>query len=564
MDEEEDIFEDIDTDYPIEEEVSSEPIKNKQPRNNTIYNSVNSLRKTKNNEQTANKLNDIRNKKQSIPNSGNIGSNVGKEIGNKLAGRSEEEKGSAEKVVDEVAGKAASTAITAATGLSGPAADAAGQILTQLAKKAIAQKIKRIKIACAIGATIIVLLISFLFFFKDDQSDTSVITNRYVTGNMDIFELLEYLAYIDVCPSLESLKENVGEADNFIDLIISNVEIVRSCVNSLKYYKSLKTEYDDNKESCKEGLKEMPNFWNTTSLFNGEDKFLYNPKAINYFILNKDKADCQVTLPTQLIMETMSYGLDDQELFNKSYTDRYVDYGTDVRNLSNALTEFVHESCWMWEWWNPQTRTYQSTSCTGCTKEKRNKDGYYFQVSFNKYVSYLKFGDTSTHPNYQNKPYEKGKDYDHECVGPENDVLEKGYDSSANNYEATEGQILGTGSGTDIANYALQFVGNPYVYGGTDLYNGIDCSGFTMKIYEHFGISLPRTSTSQAKVGKSIGNNLADAKPGDLICYSGHVGIYIGNNQIVNASNSAPYPKGGIKTSNANYKPILTIRRIVE
>ena len=114
------------------------------------------------------------------------------------------------------------------------------------------------------------------------------------------------------------------------------------------------------------------------------------------------------------------------------------------------------------------------------------------------------------------------------------------------------------GIGTQIADYALQFVGNPYVYGGTSLTNGADCSGFVMSVYAHFGIGLPRTSGEQGQCGTNVGG-IENALPGDLVSYSGHIGIYIGNGQIVHASTE----KTGIKISNASYRPILSVRRIV-
>ncbi len=115
-----------------------------------------------------------------------------------------------------------------------------------------------------------------------------------------------------------------------------------------------------------------------------------------------------------------------------------------------------------------------------------------------------------------------------------------------------------TGStGADVAKFATQFVGNPYVYGGTSLTNGADCSGFVMSVYNNFGVSLPHSSAADRSVGAAV-NGLENAQPGDIICYSGHVGIYVGNGQIVHASTS----KTGIIISNASYRSILSIRRI--
>lgn len=115
-----------------------------------------------------------------------------------------------------------------------------------------------------------------------------------------------------------------------------------------------------------------------------------------------------------------------------------------------------------------------------------------------------------------------------------------------------------SGSGQAVVNYALNFVGNPYKYGGNSLTNGTDCSGFVKLVYQHFGVSLPRTSSALRSVGTKV-SGLSNAKPGDIICYSGHVAIYMGGNKIVHASNA----KDGIKISyNASYKTILAIRRI--
>lgn len=120
-------------------------------------------------------------------------------------------------------------------------------------------------------------------------------------------------------------------------------------------------------------------------------------------------------------------------------------------------------------------------------------------------------------------------------------------------YAVGEGSELGVA----VANYGLQFVGNPYVYGGSSLTNGTDCSGFVMSVYANFGVSLPHSSKADRTQGTAV-DGLENAQPGDIICYSGHVAIYIGNGQIVHASNS----KTGIIVSNADYKKVLAVRRI--
>ncbi len=127
--------------------------------------------------------------------------------------------------------------------------------------------------------------------------------------------------------------------------------------------------------------------------------------------------------------------------------------------------------------------------------------------------------------------------------------------------EAAPAQTYATGGGSDmgkaVADYALQFVGNPYVYGGSSLTNGTDCSGFVMSVYANFGVSLPHSSSSDRSQGTAV-DGLGNAQPGDIVCYSGHVALYIGNNQIVHASTK----KTGIIVSNADYKKVLAVRRI--
>ncbi len=133
--------------------------------------------------------------------------------------------------------------------------------------------------------------------------------------------------------------------------------------------------------------------------------------------------------------------------------------------------------------------------------------------------------------------------------------------SSSSSSGSAPAPVIPSGSGSElgaaVANYACQFVGNPYVWGGTSLTNGADCSGFVMSVYNNFGVSLPHSSAADRSVGSSVGG-LENAQPGDIVCYSGHVGIYVGNGQIVHASTA----KTGIIISDASYRSVLSVRRI--
>ena len=121
-------------------------------------------------------------------------------------------------------------------------------------------------------------------------------------------------------------------------------------------------------------------------------------------------------------------------------------------------------------------------------------------------------------------------------------------------------------TGSRIVSYAQQFVGNPYRYGGNSLTSGIDCSGFTQQIMAKFGYSISRTSSSQSGNGRAV--STSNLRAGDLVFYGDggsidHVALYIGGGQVVHASNSAPYPRGGIKISNVNYRTPICARRII-
>ena len=142
-------------------------------------------------------------------------------------------------------------------------------------------------------------------------------------------------------------------------------------------------------------------------------------------------------------------------------------------------------------------------------------------------------------------------------IDSDNTVSPDDYESEQSS-DSDSSSSSGSGAGSSVVAFATQFVGNPYVWGGTSLTGGADCSGFTQSVYANFGVSLPRTSYEQQNAGTEV--SYADAQPGDLICYGGHVAIYMGNGRIVHASNS----QDGIKISNdATYRTIVSVRRLV-
>lgn len=188
-----------------------------------------------------------------------------------------------------------------------------------------------------------------------------------------------------------------------------------------------------------------------------------------------------------------------------------------------------------------------------------NGDGW-LKVKYKSYTGYIaaEYADvTLTYSYGETKEEEKAREAAEKAA---KEAEKKKQEEEKKKQEAANKEYkepTGTG-GQAVVDYALQFVGNRYVWGGESLTNGVDCSGFVMKVYEKFGIKLPHSSYKLRSVGRKV--SASELQPGDIICYSGHVAIYIGNGKIVHASNK----KDGIKiTNNYNYKKVITIRRVL-
>ena len=434
---------------PVDQTGAQQP-NNSKPLN-TISNSVNSFKKGyQNSKELAEKVQALKNRKMPIP------TNTPKKSENSSEPQSEgkEEKGETKQqsLADKAVNKVASQAISKYT----HGVVKAKHIEKILEKsKAVSFAKKQLKIGIAVGVSIglvFILIVTSLLMNDDDESYTSTRTNNYVMDQSTDQKLLEYMSFIAICPSVDEAKEKAEE--HHIELPegevtfevmralkdFDDIEITPTCLNAMDFYESFKKEYVENKKACyrdrDENKEILPNYWRHDD---PEAAFDANPKVQAYFVkggkARKDEYDCQIVLPTLLIFETMSYDLTDQDLFNKEYLTRpnYVPYFEDLRKLANALSEFMHETCYKWEI-NYYLRGTHVESCSGpecsAVKTKVPYDGYYFQVSFDKYVCYLKYGDTCTHPNYEEdpKPREKYPDLDymkHECGGPENDSLSK-------------------------------------------------------------------------------------------------------------------------------------------
>lgn len=443
---------------------------------------------------TPSKLQSLGNKNRSIPPiSGSSFSNENENI------ESNYEENQMQQNIEQVETKVASKAITVATKgvVHGKAAD-------KLAEKAIQHQKRKTKIKIIVFAASFVILFLIIFgalISITDNTDMGESTAPYISNEMSDEDLIKQLKYYGYCNNESDCKSK----------------------GIYKFFEKLKDTYSEYSKACGSNVK--------------------------------NDEPCGVRINTAVIIETINYYQKSGEAFNSNNTEvteeDVTNSGFSLKNIFSGIVNKFNEQKEI----NNMSDEVEALALAQTEFVEDNCGKKYYQISFNKYVSYLKYGKSSTHPNYSGNAVKIDT-----CSGPSNDYIGTEYDKSNTGAANTKGE--------QIVQYALQFVGNPYVWGGTSLTEGADCSGFTMKVFENFGITLPHSSTSQltAAGGTNIGTDVSKALPGDLIVYGkkggvGHVAIYMGGNQIVHASDK----KSGIKISNdASYRKIEGIVRYWE
>ncbi|MEE1313231.1 MAG: NlpC/P60 family protein [Lachnospiraceae bacterium] len=223
-------------------------------------------------------------------------------------------------------------------------------------------------------------------------------------------------------------------------------------------------------------------------------------------------------------------------------------------NWKDAVTCIGKNGTWTKVSYNNGKNGYVKTKYLSATKPKVT-----YKSAYTRYVkSHINIRKTPSSGSTKVGSYDRGDKIT--CYGTSGNwtvVKKNGYYRFVSTKYLSKSKIT-VSKGQQVVEYAKRFLGNPYVYGGTSLTNGADCSGFTQSIYKHFGYSIPRSSSAQRSAGKKV--SWSNKKAGDLICYYGHVAIYMGNNKVIHASSR----KTGIKiTSPANYRSVACVRRIV-
>lgn len=290
-------------------------------------------------------------------------------------------------------------------------------------------------------------------------------------------------------------------------------------------------------------------------------KFMYERGDASYLqILFSAKSMGDMINKTRYIQQVYEYDrkmLDEYEAIVKQVADLQDVLEEEKSELETSKTELEEEQTYMEEVLRQKKEEYENY---GTMLAKAKQEAAVYTEKIRKETE--KIRKLEEEERKRKEEEERKRKEEEERKKAEEEALLASQDDSDGSSD-TEEEVKpkpvsgGSSKGQEIAKFACKFVGCPYVAGGTSLTNGADCSGFVMSVYKEFGISLPRSSYAQSSAGKAV--SYSEAQPGDIIYYGGHVGIYIGNGQIVHASTE----RTGIKIAPATYRNIVTVRRIV-
>ena len=365
----------------------------------------------------------------------------------------------------------------------------------------------------------------------------------------------------DISEAQDETKEAIDETSQEIVGLMADIELIKEDIEfKCQQIEITKAEYEEaknNEETLyyemvqrvkfmyeKGNTSYMQILLNATSYSDALNKVMYVEDLYEYdriklaeFMAAKNAADAygQQLEAEKAELETSEYELEEEQAYMEQllsqYKSKYADYEVKLAKAKQDAAVYT-----------AQIKSQQS-GIAALQKKIEAKQ---------KEVDAAKKATEAAKAAEKEAAEKVARETENSDSGSSEKKKSSGNSGGTKNYSAP-----GSLTGSNIASYACQFVGNPYVAGGTSLTNGADCSGFVQSVYKAFGVSVPRTSWAQGNYGREV--SYADAQPGDVIYYGGHVGIYIGGGQIVHASTQ----KTGIKYSPATYRSIITVRRFI-
>ncbi len=391
---------------------------------------------------------------------------------------------------------------------------------------------------------------------KDEQAEISA---GLAAANEELVGLLASIDLIEA--DIEDTEEKIVQTQKEYDEAKLQEETLYEAMKlRIKYM------YEKGELSYAELLLQAQSF---NDLLNkagyAESLYEYDRKKLNEYVTAKNAAEAygEELAEAKSELETSQYELEEEQ----KYTEQVIaDYKKQYANFDVQLAKAKQEAAVYTAQLQQQTAQIRDLQAKIDEKEKEVKDtAKAAEAAASKEAEELAKKKAEEEAA---KKAEKAANNPEENTNNDDDNTDLASATEASSQSSSEASSTqtssqsapapsGSATGSNIANYACQFVGNPYVAGGTSLTNGADCSGFVYAVYKAFGITVPRSSYSQAQYGREVSYDSAQA--GDVIYYGGHVAIYLGGGRIVHASTA----RTGIKYESATYRTILTIRRFI-